>query len=77
MLTLLNQNTFGRSLNTLAKDSAKCYYCGKYSHFKDKCPNLTSVNKVDRDPLEQQDNDNKDAETEEESDKTLEGNREA
>ena len=78
MLTQLNQNTFRRSLSTLAKDYAKCYYYGKYSHFKNKCPNLTSVNKVDRDPLEQQDNDNKDTEvTEEETEETLEGNREA
>ena len=79
MLTQLNQNTFRHSLSTLAKDHAKCYHCGKYSHFKDKCPNLTSINKVDRDPLEQQeDNNNKDLEiVEEETDKTLEGNREA
>ena len=79
MLTLLNQNTFRHSLSTLAKDFAKCYYYNKYNHFKDKCLNLTSINKVDKDPLEQQeDNNNKDVEiVEEETDNTLEENREA
>ena len=75
----LNRATAGRSSSTPAKDRAKCYRCGEYGHFKDECPNPASVNEVDGDPVEQQEeNDDEDAEVlEEESEETLEGNREA
>ena len=61
-----------------AKDRAKCYYYGEYSHFKDKCPNPTNVNEVDGDPREQQEDINdEDTEVAEEIDENQEGNREA
>ena len=66
-------------MSTLAKDRTKYYYCGEYSHFKDKCLNPASINEVDGDPREQQEDINdKDIEVvEEETDENQEGNGEA
>ena len=62
----------------LIADSIKCYRCGKSSHFKNKCLNQASVNKVSKEPLEQEgDNVEEEEDSIEETDENLKGNREA
>jgi hypothetical protein len=61
-------------LVTPAADSIKCYRYGKSGHFKSECPNLASVNKVSKEPLEQEE---EEEEVTEEADEDLKGNREA
>jgi hypothetical protein len=55
-------------------DSIKCYYYSKSGHFKNKCLNPASVNKVSKEPLEQEE---EEKEVIEEAEENLKGNEEA
>jgi hypothetical protein len=73
-----NRTTFDRTSGPQASDQAKCYRYGQLGHFQSKCPNPASINEVDEDSLEgQEEDDNDTTEVEEETDENREGNGEA